>query len=83
MRDDGTPTWEAFEEILGGLEDGVAVAFASGMDAAAAIFDLLPAGAEIVIPDACYQAVGGLAVAGQQRGRWTFKRLVSGDTDGW
>ena len=82
-RDDGTPTWEAFEEILGGLEHGVAVAFASGMAAAAAIFDLLPAGAEIVIPDDCYQAVVGLAVAGQQRGRWTFKRLAPDDTDGW
>ena len=41
-RDDGTPTWEAFEEILGGLEHAVAVAFASGVAAAAAIFDLLP-----------------------------------------
>jgi cystathionine gamma-synthase len=82
-RDDGTPTWEAFEEILGGLEDGVAVAFASGMAAAAAIFDLLPAGAEIVLPDDCYQAVVGLAVAGQQLGRWTFKRLAPVDADGW
>ena len=41
-RDDATPTWEAFEELLGGLEGGEAVAFASGMGAAAAIFDLLP-----------------------------------------
>ena len=30
-RDDATPTWEAFEELLGGLEGGEAVAFASGM----------------------------------------------------
>ena len=28
-RDDGTPTWEAFEEVVGGLESGRAVAFAS------------------------------------------------------
>jgi cystathionine gamma-synthase len=41
-RDDATPTWEAFEDVLGGLEHGVAVAFATGMAAAAAIFDLLP-----------------------------------------
>jgi hypothetical protein len=32
-RDDGTPTWEAFEEVVGGLESGKAVAFASGMAA--------------------------------------------------
>src|SRR6266542_1252800 len=46
-RDDATPTWEAFEEVLGGLEHGQAVAFASGMASIAAIFDLLPVGAEI------------------------------------
>ena len=34
-RDDGTPTWEALEEIVGGLEAGKAVAFASGMAAVA------------------------------------------------
>jgi cystathionine gamma-synthase len=34
-RDDATPTWEAFEELLGGLEGGRAVAFASGMGAIA------------------------------------------------
>ena len=38
-RDDGTPTWEALEEIVGGLESGRAVAFASGMAAIAAVFD--------------------------------------------
>jgi len=55
-RDDATPTWEALEEVLGGLEGGVAVAFASGMGAAAAIFDLVPVGATVVIPDDCYRA---------------------------
>ncbi len=34
-RDDGTPTWEALEEVVGGLESGKAVAFASGMAAIA------------------------------------------------
>jgi cystathionine gamma-synthase len=46
-RDDGMSTWEAFEELLDGLEHGVTVAFASGMAAAAATFDLLPADAEV------------------------------------
>ena len=82
-RDDGTPTWEAFEELLGGLERGMAVAFASGMAAAAAIFDLLPPGAEVVLPDDCYQAVVGLAAAGEALGRWTVTRLALDDTDGW
>src|SRR5207247_10457918 len=30
-RDDGTPGWEALEEIVGGLEGGSSVSFASGM----------------------------------------------------
>ena len=30
-RDDGTPTWDALEAVLGGLEQGSSVAFASGM----------------------------------------------------
>jgi cystathionine gamma-synthase len=30
-RDDGTPSWEALEEIVGGLEGGSSVSFASGM----------------------------------------------------
>jgi len=50
-RDDGTPTWEALEDIVGGLESGKAVAFASGMAAIAAVFDLLPVGAVVMLPD--------------------------------
>src|SRR5215471_7171579 len=41
-RDDGTPGWEALEEIIGGLEGGSSVSFASGMAGIAAIFDQLP-----------------------------------------
>jgi cystathionine gamma-synthase len=82
-RDNGTPTWEAFEEILGGLEHGIAVAFASGMATVAAVFELLPAGAEVVIPDDCYQAVAGLAAAGEQRGRWSVTRLSPENTEGF
>lgn len=82
-RDDGTPGWEALEEIVGGLEGGSAVAFASGMAAIAAIFDQLPAGAVVVLPDDCYQAVAGIAQAGQGRNRWTVHRVAVGDTARW
>lgn len=60
-RDDGTPTWEALETVVGGLESGKAVAFASGMAAIAAIFDQLQTGSLITLPDDCYQGVAGLA----------------------
>ncbi len=82
-RDDGTPTWEALEEIIGGLEGGRAVAFASGMAAVAAVFDQLPANAIVVIPDDCYQGVAGLADAGQRAGRWSVERVAGDDTARW
>ena len=82
-RDDGTPTWEALEEIVGGLEGGQAVAFASGMAAVAAVFDQLPAGATLALPDDCYQGVAGLAAAGQTKGRWTVRRIPVQDTPAW
>src|SRR5260370_2731115 len=46
-RDDGTPSWEALEEIVGGLEGGSSVSFASGMAGIAAIFDQLPTGSHL------------------------------------
>lgn len=82
-RDDGTPTWEALEELIGGLESGRAVAFASGMAAAAAVFDQLAAGAVVALPDDCYQGVAGLAAAGADRQRWTVQRVPVDDTAGW
>jgi cystathionine gamma-synthase len=82
-RDDATPTWEAFEELLGGLDGGQAVAFASGMGAAAAIFDLLPVGATVVLGDDCYQGVAGLAAAGAAQGRWRLVRVGVEDTSRW
>src|SRR5688572_9613544 len=82
-RDDGTPGWEALEEIVGGLEGGSAVAFASGMAGIAAIFDQLSAGSVVALPDDCYQGVAGIAQAGQQRGRWTVHRVAVADTPRW
>jgi cystathionine gamma-synthase len=82
-RDDGTPTWEALEEVVGGLESGKAVAFASGMAAIAAVFDQLVAGAVVVLPDDCYQGVAGLAAAGAERKRWSVQRVAVDDTAGW
>jgi cystathionine gamma-synthase len=82
-RDDGTPGWEALEDIVGGLEGGSSVCFASGMAAIAAIFDQLPAGSVVALPDDCYQGVVGLANAGQSRGRWTVRRVGVTDTSGW
>jgi cystathionine gamma-synthase len=82
-RDDGTPGWEALEDIVGGLEGGTAVAFASGMAGIAAVFDQLPVGAIVALPDDCYQGVAGLAHAGERRGRWSVQRVAVDDTARW
>lgn len=82
-RDDGTPTWEALEAIVGALEDGQSLAFASGMAAAAAVFDQLHVGAHVVIPDDCYQGVTSLAKRGAAQGRWQLTRLALEDTAAW
>lgn len=82
-RDDATLTWEAFEELLGGLEGGQAVAFGSGMGAIAAVFDLLPVGATVALGDDCYQGVAGLAAAGAAQGRWRVVRVAVENTSHW
>lgn len=82
-RNDGTPTWEALEEIIGLLEAGQSVAFASGMAGVAAVFDQLHAGSRVVLADDCYQGVAGLAESGRQKGLWSVSRLAVDDTDGW
>jgi cystathionine gamma-synthase len=75
-RDGGTPTWEALETIIGALEDGRALAFSSGMAAAAAVFDQLASGALVALPDDCYQGVAQLAQDGARKGRCRVERIA-------
>lgn len=79
----GTPTWRAFEEVVGGLEGGETVSFASGMAAVDAALSLVPSGGRLVVPADCYQGVTGLAREGAAAGRWTLSTLATDDTDGW
>ena len=82
-RDDGTPTWEALEDVVGRLEDGRAVSFSSGVAAIAAVFDQLASGARIVLPADCYQGVSRLAAEGQRKNQWSVERLAVDDTAAW
>ena len=79
-RGDGTPGWEALEEVIGELEGGDAVAFGSGMAAIAAVLDPLPAGARVVVPTDCYAGVHALLADGQQQGRWHVDLVDITDT---
>ncbi len=82
-RGDGTDTWRAFEDAIGALEGGEAVSFASGLAGISALFDLLPTGARIVIPDDCYQGTAAIAAQGIARLGWNVMRLPNSDTDRW
>ena len=75
---DGTLGMRALEEAVGPLEGGEAVAFASGMAAANAIMDLLPAGA-VVVPYFRFPGQTTFTAAASQRvvdeeGRFTWSR---------
>ncbi len=82
-RSGGTPTWEALEAVLGGLESARAISFASGMAAAAAVFDLLKPGATVVLPDDCYHGVSALAAGRAAAGALSVERHAVSDTEAW
>lgn len=51
------PAWEAFEDVVGTLEGGRALSFASGMAAVSAVLDLVPLGGVVVVPSHSYSGV--------------------------
>jgi cystathionine gamma-synthase len=78
-RNEATEGWEAFEAMLGGLEGGRAVAFASGMAACAAVLAGLQSGAHLVLGEDCYQGVAGLVQRGAETYGWRVERLAADD----
>ena len=82
-RSDGTPTSDALEALLGGLDGGRALTFASGMAAAAVVFHRLPVGSTIAVPVDPYHGVAGIVDEGEAQGRWTVHRLDQADTAVW
>jgi cystathionine gamma-synthase len=71
---EGHPGWAAFEDAIGALDGGHAVAFSTGMAACSAVLDLLPVGATVTAPTEVYMGVRQLLedadVAGRLRVRW-------------
>ena len=82
-RGDGTDGWRALEDAVGSLEGGKAISFSSGMGAISALFDSLPPGAKIVLPDDCYQGTSTVVADGAARLGWRVIRLPTADTDRW
>src|SRR3954454_11104086 len=65
----GNPSWTAFEEVLGDLEGGSCLAFASGMAAIAAVLDLLTTAARVVAPRHSYTGTIAQLRDSEARGR--------------
>lgn len=76
----GNPTWTAFEDTLGSLEGGRALAFASGMAAIHACFQLTDHGARVVAPTTAYNGTGALLDNASQSGRLRVTRVQMDDT---
>ena len=69
------PTWEALEEVVGALEGGRALSFASGMGAISAVLDLVPQGGVVVVSSHSYSGVAARLRDLEAAGRLTV-RLV-------
>ena len=70
------PTWEALEDVVGTLEGGRALAFASGMGAVSAVLDLVPNGGTVVVSSHSYSGVAARLRDLEADGRVTV-RLVA------
>jgi len=77
----GNPTWSAFEETLGSLEGGRALAFASGLAAVATVLDLLGQGAKVVAPRHAYTGSMMQLADLESRGRIRAVLVDVTDTD--
>jgi cystathionine gamma-synthase len=77
----GNPTWTAFEEALGELEGGRALAFASGLAAVATVLDLVGQGSKVVAPRHAYNGSVMQLADLEARGRVTATLVDIADTD--
>ena len=76
----GNPTWTALETVVGDLEGGWGLAFASGLAAASAVLSLLPEGGSAVAPDNAYSGTLGLLRERVDAGRAKLRAVEVSDT---
>ncbi|MBD2759150.1 PLP-dependent transferase [Yimella sp. cx-573] len=74
------PTWRAFEEAIGALEHGSALAFASGMGAIRAAIELVPLGGAVLVPQHSYNGTTALLDKLAEAGRLRVTRADVSDT---
>jgi cystathionine gamma-synthase len=76
----GNPTWLAFEEVLGALEGGRALSFASGLAAVSTVLDLVGQDAVVVAPRHAYNGTVMQLADLEARGRLTARLVDVTDT---
>ena len=76
----GNPTWLAFEEALGALEGGRALAFSTGLAAVSTVLDLVGQGAKVVAPHNAYNGSVMQLADLEARGRALVKLVDVSDT---
>lgn len=77
----GNPSWTAFENVLGKLEGGRCLSFASGMAAVTTVLDLVGQGATVVAPQHAYQGSLMCLADLEARGRLTTILVDIEDTE--
>ena len=77
---EGNPTVSSLEDVLGGLEGGIAVAFASGMAAVNAMLDAVPAGGVVVAPTRTYTGTAVRLRELNAVGRINLRLVEAGDS---
>jgi cystathionine gamma-synthase len=80
LRNESSETVRAFEDAVGALEGGTAIAFASGMAAIAAVVESRATGCTIVAPTAAYSGSVSLFDEQERLGRATVRRVDTTDT---
>lgn len=80
LRQGSSDTIRAFEDAVGSLEGGTALAFASGMAAIAALVEGQRAGTVAVVPRAGYSGCVALFEEQQRMGRMHVRSVDMGDT---
>lgn len=78
----GNPTWTAFEDALGALEGGRALAFASGMAAVTTLLDLVGQGSSVIAPRHAYNGTVAALADAESRDRLRAHLVDITDTAG-
>jgi cystathionine gamma-synthase len=77
----GNPTWDAFEQTLGALEGGHALAFASGLAAVDAVIRQVPLGGVVVASQASYNGTVVMLDEAAKRGLLSVRWVPIDDTE--